>query len=156
MKRTYRLAFVIPACATMLLSVPALGRDGVAINLPDKRVAVLSEGDLEPASGGSYSIAVFKDRDLVDFLAGAVFSRDGSFFQDNGKPRAEFADITGDGTKDLILSKLTAGSGNYLEADALRIEAHSVKLLVRVQTDTNHNVVAALKAAYKRGSRSPQ
>lgn len=81
MKRTYRLAFVIPACATMLLSVPALGRDGVAINLPDKRVAVLSEGDLEPASGGSYSIAVFEDRDLVDFLAGAVFSRDGSFFR---------------------------------------------------------------------------
>lgn len=140
----------------MLLSLPALARDGVAINLPDKRVAVLSEGDLEPASIGSYSIAVFKDRDLVDLLAGAVFSRDGSFFQDNGKPRVEFADITGDGTKDLILSKLTAGSGNYLEADALRIEAHSVKLLVRVQTDTNHNVVAALKAAYKRSSRSPQ
>jgi hypothetical protein len=109
MKATYWLAIVTSACAAMLLPVPAFARDGVAITLPDKWVAMLSEDDLEPASIGSCSIAVFKDRDLVDFVVGAVFSRDGSFFQDNGKPRAEFADITGDGTKDLILAKLTAG-----------------------------------------------
>jgi hypothetical protein len=137
----------------MLLPTAVLARDGVAITLPDKRVAVLSEGDLESGSIGSYSIAVFNAPDLMDFVAGAVFSRDGSLFQNSGKPRAEFADITGDGTEDLIVSKLTAGSGNHLEVDALRIGAHSVKLLARVQSDTKHDVVAALRAAYKRGLR---
>jgi hypothetical protein len=155
MQASYWLAIATSACAVMLLPAPALARDGVAITLPDKRVAVVSEGDLEPASIGSYSIAVFKDRDLVDFVAGAVFSRDGSLFQDNGQPRVEFADITGDGTKDLILSKLTAGSGNHLEVDALRIGSHSVKLLARVQTDTKHDVAAALRAACKHGCYLP-
>ncbi|KGW59992.1 PliI family lysozyme inhibitor of I-type lysozyme [Burkholderia pseudomallei] len=145
-----RLLLALAACTVMLLAIPVQARDGVVVNLPDKRVAVLSEGDREPASIGSYSIAVFKDKDLIDFVAGAVFSRDGSFFQDNGKPRVRFADVTGDGIKDLIVSKLTAGSGNYLEVDALRIDSNSIRLLVRVETDTQHDEVVVLRSAYKR------
>ncbi|MDA5193469.1 PliI family lysozyme inhibitor of I-type lysozyme [Govanella unica] len=141
------------ACAVFGLGSPVLAKGGVAITLPDKRVAVLSQGDLESASIGSYSVAVFKDRNLMDFAAGAMFSRDGSIFQDDGKPRVKFADITEDGRPELIVYKLTAGSGNYLEVDALRIDKNELRLLARVQTDSKHDAIAALKAAYKRAAR---
>ncbi|QYY34243.1 PliI family lysozyme inhibitor of I-type lysozyme (plasmid) [Cupriavidus pinatubonensis] len=136
--------------------LPAMAKDGVAIALPDQRVAVLSEGDLEAASMGSYSVAVFKDALLLHFDAGAVFSRNGTIFRDDGKLRVKFADITGDGTQALVISKLTAGSGKYLEVDALRIDAGSVRLLTRVQTDTHHDEIAELKAACRRGACSPK
>lgn len=147
------LPLTLSACTAALLTMPAQARDGVAVTLPDKRMAVLSEGDREPASVGSYSIAIFKDSTLTDFVTGAVLSRDGSLFQDSGKPRVTFADITGDGTRDLIVSKLTAGSGNYLEVDALRIDSKSVQLLVRVNIDTRHDEIAALRSAYKKCTR---
>ena len=134
----------------MILSNLAIAKDGVFISLPDKRVAVLSEGDLERNSIGSYSVVVFKDAALIDFEAGVVFSRDGTIFQDNGKPRVKFADITGDGTKELIISKLTAGSGNYLEVDVLRINAHSIRLLIRLNLNTKDDEIAMLKMACQR------
>lgn len=136
----------------LVLATSAMARDGVVVPLPDGRMAVLSEGTLEAASIGSYSVTVFNNRDLLHFEAGAVFSRDGSFFMDNGKPHVKFADITGDGKEELIVSKLTAGSGNYLEVDALRIDARAVSLVARVQTDARHDVVAELKAACQRGA----
>jgi hypothetical protein len=40
---------------------------------------------LEAASMGSYSVAVFKDAQLLHFDAGAVFSRNGTIFRDDGK-----------------------------------------------------------------------
>jgi hypothetical protein len=152
MKIPYCLVLAASAGAALLATAPAMAKHGVIITLPDRRVAVLSEGDLEGASIGSYSVAVFKDRSLINFEAGAVFSRDGSIFENNGRPRVKFADIAGDGTQELIVSKLTAGSGNYLEVDALRIDPHGVSLLVRIKTDTKHDEVAELKAACQRRS----
>ncbi|MGN5478028.1 PliI family lysozyme inhibitor of I-type lysozyme [Cupriavidus basilensis] len=99
---------------------------------------------------------MFKDAQLLQFDAGAVFSRNGTIFRDDGKLRVKFADITGDGTQALVISKLTAGSGKYLEVDALRIDAGSVRLLTRVQTDTHHDEIAELKAACRRGACSPK
>ena len=142
--------WIILAASSGLLASPAMAKDGAAIDLPDQRVAVLSAGDLELASIGSYSVAVFKDRSLMDFETGAVFSRNGSFLQDDGQPRVKFADITGDGIAELIVSKLTAGSGNYLEVDALRIDSRGVRLVARVQTMTDHDEIAELKAACRR------
>ncbi|WP_443255987.1 PliI family lysozyme inhibitor of I-type lysozyme [Xenorhabdus sp. IM139775] len=141
----------IPAVITLLLSAPAGARDGKLIKLPDKRFAVLSIGDLESASIGSYSIAIFKDKDLTDFETGAVFERDGSVFEDNGNPRVTFADIDGDASKELIVSKLTAGSGNYLEVDALKITQKNVKLLTRIYINGNNDPARSLRAICKRG-----
>lgn len=145
-----RAPYWIVLASSFLLTSHALAKDGVAIDLPDRRVAVLAVGDLEPASIGSYSVTIFKNRALTDFVAGAVFSRNGSFLQDNGRPRAKLADINADGIKELIVSKLTAGSGNYLEVDALSIDARGVRLVARIQTDTRHDVIAELRAACKR------
>lgn len=151
--RLYGLILTISI--TLFQTTPAVAREGVAVTLPDKRVAILAEGDLESASAGSYSVAIFKDEMLLDFEAGAVFSRDGSFFQDDGKPRVMFADITGDGNKELILSRLTAGSGNYLEVDALDISGSEIRMVARVQSDTTQDVVSVLKAACEHGACLP-
>ncbi|OTA16118.1 hypothetical protein Xvie_02161 [Xenorhabdus vietnamensis] len=142
---------VIPTLITLLLSTPAGAREGKVINLPDKRFAVMSTGDLENASIGSYSIAIFKDKDLTDFETGAIFERDGSVFKDNGNPRITFADINGDGSKELIVSKLTAGSGNYLEVDALKITKKNVTLLTRIHINGNNDPIKSLRAICKRG-----
>ncbi|BET97230.1 PliI family lysozyme inhibitor of I-type lysozyme [Xenorhabdus taiwanensis] len=142
---------VIPTLITLMLSTPANAREGKLIKLPDKRFAILSEGDLENASSGSYSIAIFKDKDLIEFETGGVFERDGSVFEDNGTPRIKFADIDGDGTKELIVSKLTAGSGNYLEVDALKITKKNVKLLTRIYINGNNDPIKSLHAVCKRG-----
>ncbi|WP_426577610.1 PliI family lysozyme inhibitor of I-type lysozyme [Xenorhabdus stockiae] len=136
---------VLATLFTLLLSYPAFAKDGVLINLPDKKFAVISVGDLESASIGSYSIAVFQDSELTEFTTGAVFSRNGSIFEDDGKPRTTFADIDGDGSKELIISKLTAGSGNYLEVDALKITDKDVKLLTRINTNSTNNIIRLLR-----------
>jgi hypothetical protein len=142
---------IATTCAAFLLSTsPASARNGVTVTLPDKRVAVLAQGDLEPASIGSYSVTIFKDSALMHFVAGAVFSRDGSFLRADGKPRVRFADITGDGVPELIVSKLTAGSGDQVEVDALKIDAGSITFVMRVRTDSKHDEVAELRAACRR------
>ncbi|WP_232326242.1 PliI family lysozyme inhibitor of I-type lysozyme [Xenorhabdus hominickii] len=133
------------------LSTLAIARDGVLIHLPDKRFAVLSVGDLESESAGSYSIAIFKDKDLINFETGAVFSRDGSVFDDNHKPRIAFADINDDGSKELVVSKLTVGSGNYLEVDALKITDKNVKLLSRIYINSTIDPIKTLLKLCKRG-----
>ena len=148
MKPLHSLVGVV---AALLMAGVVSAKDGVAVTLPDKRVAVLSVGDVEPASIGSYSVAIFKDRSLMDFAAGAIFPRNGSLFQDNGAPRVKFADINGDGIKEMIVSLLTAGSGNYMQVDALRIDSRSILLLTRIQTEARHDAVTELKAACKRG-----
>ncbi|WP_228005672.1 PliI family lysozyme inhibitor of I-type lysozyme [Xenorhabdus sp. BG5] len=144
-------AIVISTLITLMLPIPASAREGKLIKLPDKRFAILSEGDLENASIGSYSIAIFKDKDLIDFETGGVFERDGSVFEDNGTPRIKFADIDGDGAKELIVSKLTAGSGNYLEVDALKITKKNVKLLTRIYINGSNDPIKPLRATCKRG-----
>ncbi|PHM50042.1 PliI family lysozyme inhibitor of I-type lysozyme [Xenorhabdus miraniensis] len=142
---------VISSLTVLFLSVPAIAKDGALINLPDKRFAVISVGDLESESIGSYSIAVFKDKELSEFETGAIFSRDGSVFDDNNKPRITFADINDDGAKELIVTKLSVGSGNYLEVDALKITDKNVNLLTRININGKNDPVKTLRALCKRG-----
>lgn len=141
--RTWLLIPII--CSPFFWGSTAIAKNGVAIPLPDKRVAVLSEGDLESASVGTYSVAIFKNDTFLDFIAGGVFSRDGSIFQDNGKPRVEFTDINGDGNKELIVSQLTAGSGNYLRVDAFSLGPDSINKVLSIQSDTKIDYISLLK-----------
>jgi hypothetical protein len=155
MKRTIDRPVIATACAALLLlSPPSSARNGVAVTLPDKRVAVLSQGDLEGPSIGSYSVAVFQEPELTRFVAGAVFPRDGSIFLPDGKPRVKFADVTGDGKPEMIISKQSAGSGNQVEVDALRIDETSVSLVVRVRTDARNDELTELRAACRRRANS--
>ena len=134
--------------ASILFASPVLADGGVVVPLPDKRVAVISKGDLEPASIGSYTVALYKDDTLIDYLGGGIFSRDGSVFDDSGKPYVEFADITGDGNPEMIVSKLTAGSGNYLDVDVLKLNDASVERVLNFSSDTKKDLLQEAKKAY--------
>lgn len=118
------------------------------MTLPDKRVAVISEGDLEPASIGSYTVALYKDDGLIDYLGGGIFPRDGSVFDDSGKPRISFADITGDGNPEMIVAKLTAGSGNYLDVDVLKLNDTAVERVLNFSSDTKKDLFIEAKRAF--------
>lgn len=118
------------------------------MTLPDKRVAVISEGDLEAASIGSYTVALYKDDGLIDYLGGGIFPRDGSVFDDNGKPRISFADITGDGNPEMIVAKLTAGSGNYLDVDVLKLNDSAVERVLNFSSDTKKDLLLEAKRAF--------
>ena len=128
----------------------SFAKDGIRLTLPSEKIAVISNGDLEAASIGTYSVVVYKNNDLIDFESGAIFSRDGSLFQDDGKPRVKFADIDGDGSPELIVIKTSAGSGNYTEVDAIRITENKVDLLIRIHSDTRKNEVVELQKTYQK------
>ena len=116
----------------------------------------IAEGDQEPASIGSYSVAIFKTPELMDFISGGVFSRDGSIFESNGMPRILFDDITGDKNQEIIIKKFTAGSGNYVEVDVLRPETDSVKLLLRIKTIDNPHIIDQLRSAWEQSHLPPK
>jgi hypothetical protein len=146
----YIFAFFLIALPAIMAILPAHARDGVLVTLPDKRVAVIAEGDLEPASVGSFSVTVYKTEELTDFVAGGVFERDGSIFDDEGKPRVHFADITGDGKPEMIISSLTAGSGNMRSGIALELSDHIISTLVNFDIASKQDVAEAAKTAYEK------
>ncbi|MBD2819173.1 hypothetical protein ID852_00380 [Xenorhabdus sp. 42] len=141
---------IIPSLITPLLLTPATANDDALIYLPDKRFAVMSVGDLESESMGSYSIAIFKDKNLSDFETGTVLSREGLVFDYNNKPRITFADINGDGSEELIVSKLSVGNTNHLEVDALEITDQHIKLLTRIYINGRNDPIQSLRALCKR------
>ncbi len=121
--------------------------NGVSMSFNSDYTVVISQGDLEDASIGTYSIAVFKDKNHWDFVAGGIFPRNGYLFQDNGRHRIEFADITGDGQKEIIITILTAGSGNYTQVDALQLneKLKTIERIAQIQSDTKQDNIKRLK-----------
>ncbi|HWD13373.1 PliI family lysozyme inhibitor of I-type lysozyme [Pseudochrobactrum sp. sp1633] len=150
----YSAQIVTAALASTLLVAPASAKNAVMVPLPDKRIAVISEGDLESASIGSYTVALYKDDGLIDYLGGGIFARDGSVFDDSGKPRVSFADITGDGNAEMIISKLTAGSGNYLDVDVLKLSDATVERVLNFASDTKKDLLIEAKRAYSQQDQS--
>ncbi|MDP8249643.1 PliI family lysozyme inhibitor of I-type lysozyme [Pseudochrobactrum saccharolyticum] len=144
----YSKQILTAALVSTLLVAPASARNAVMMPLPDKRIAVISEGDLEPASIGSYTVALYKDDGLIDYLGGGIFARDGSVFGDKGEPRVSFADITGDGNPEMIIAKLTAGSGNYLDVDVLKLGDSTVERVLNFASDTKKDLLIEAKHAY--------
>jgi hypothetical protein len=85
---------------------------------------------------------------LIDYLGGGIFPRDGSVFDDSGKPRISFADITGDGNPEMIVAKLTAGSGNYLDVDVLKLNDTAVERVLNFSSDTKKDLFIEAKRAF--------
>ena len=84
--------------------------------LPTGQVVVVAEGDLEPRSIGSYTVRVYSNSQpeypTDDFLAGLVKERDGTVED------VLFADVNGDGIKDIVVTMRCVGTGSYLAAVA--------------------------------------
>jgi len=77
--------------------------------LPDGRTVVVSEGDGEPRSIGSYGVRLYTSANpefpLNDFSVGAVFPRDGSI------ERLALDDVNRDGQEELVVVVRSADSG---------------------------------------------
>lgn len=111
---------------------------------PGGRYVVVDAGPKEPASIGSYAVRLYSAANAQhaadDFIASAVASRDGTL------ERLEFADVTGDGSQELVVIAASAGTGGYLAADAFRLTNDSVVHVASADgLQPNADVIAALR-----------
>lgn len=138
------LAFV-PA---VLHAEEGIGRFVQKIRLPSKLTAVVAEGDFEARSIGSFSVRLYSMEnaqsgdDTTFFVTGIIRQRDGSI------EKLELADIDGDGNPELIVTVRSAGTGQYLSADAFAFDKKLVRLRATVSDlAKDADPIAALKKA---------
>jgi ecotin len=96
--------------------------------LPGKLVAVISEGDWEARSIGSYSVSIYStehaasDDDTTFFVSAITRKRDG------GIERILLAELGAGEPPSLIVVIRSAGSGGYLSADAFTVTGERIEL----------------------------
>ena len=108
------------------------------------QMVVVAEGDLEPRSVGSYTVRLYAKNDPAypydRFVAGTVRPRNG-MIQD-----LTFADIDKNGQPDIIVITRYAGSGNFVTAEAFRLQSKTLSLLTSVAgLDASKDAIQALK-----------
>lgn len=116
--------------------------------MPQGITVVVSEGELEPRSAGSYSLKLYARNDPAfpydRFMTGLVRPRNGTL------EAIKFADLNHDGTAEIIVITRYTGSGAFVTADAFRAQRDSVKLLASIaELDAKNDAVEALKKKLK-------
>ena len=127
------------ACLCVVLAGAASVRDAIAgerfvqkVTLQAGLVVVVSEGDLEARSIGSYAVRVYSDprgepgNETTFYSAGLVRSRDGTVI--SAAPLA----VPGRERPLLAVVVQSAGSAGHLSADAFAVEPGSVRLVASV------------------------
>lgn len=116
--------------------------------LPGGQTAVVSEGEFEARSIGSYGVRIYAAQngsprdDTTFFLSGVIRSRDGTV------ENAFLAKLGIDDQDSLVVVMRSAGSGGYLSADAFTVTKDSVILRGSVsRLPADADLVPALKAA---------
>ena len=93
-------------------------------------IVVISEGDFEPRSIGSYSLRAYAGDNrrfpYDDFLAGVVRPRDGTI------EALKFADLNRDASPEIIVVMRSAGTGGYVSADTFQMRDGTLTLLAAV------------------------
>ncbi len=110
-----------------------------------EHMIVVAAGDYEPRSTGSYAVRVYEiltpEFPTDEFVCGLIRPRDG-VVED-----VLFADLDGDGGKEIVVTTRCVGTGNYLSADAFRVSKKELVLLANVEElDRDADAIAALKA----------
>jgi len=136
MRRVLLRAHFFASCvlAGAALSGDALAGERFVQKVPVKAglVVVVSEGDLEARSIGSYAVRVYSDpraeagNETTFYSAGLVRSRDGTVL--SAAPLA----VPEQERPLLAVVVQSAGSGGYLSADAFAVEPGSVRLVASV------------------------
>lgn len=142
-------SLLIPLLLSLTFASQAFAQKMEKFQLPNKQWVVISEGALENASIGSYSITLFNDENLIDFVQGTIFSREGSLFTDGGAARIEFLDINNDDQAEILITKLTAGSGQHLEIDLIIYKNNQLQRIAKTSGTNREEMVAALKQQYQ-------
>jgi ecotin len=118
--------------------------------LPDGQTAVVSEGEFEARSIGSYVVRTYAAQsesphdDTTFFASGVIRNRDGMI------ENVFLADLGIDDQDSLVVAIRSVGSGGYLSADAYSVTKGSVILRGSVsQLPADVDLVSALKAAFE-------
>lgn len=118
------------------------------LSLPGGQTAVVSEGEFEARSIGSYGVRIYAGQsgaphdDTTFFSSGVIRNRDGTI------ENVFLADLGIDDQDSLVVVIRSAGSGGYLSADAFTVTKDSVILRKSVsQLPADADLVPALKAA---------
>ncbi|WP_260865036.1 PliI family lysozyme inhibitor of I-type lysozyme [Shewanella sp. KCT] len=92
-----------------------------AFTLANGYSLVVVEGALEPRSIGSVQVSLYRNLDVGDFTASLAFVRDGTIL------KAELVDNSQKQQK-LVVTTVTAGSGNYQSTQAVCVVGESLTL----------------------------
>jgi hypothetical protein len=111
-------------------------------------VVVVSEGDFEPRSRGSYALRLYggksKKFPTDDFLVALIRPRNGTV------EAVRFDDIDADDRPEIVVIIRSVGSGGYLSADAFRYGSGSLELLASVSgLDKEADPMRALRGGFK-------
>jgi Periplasmic lysozyme inhibitor of I-type lysozyme len=138
-------------CGVTLILLPALSFNAAAqerfvskLKHPTGQTVVVAEGDFEARSVGSFSIRLYEAAEPPDettfFSAGIVRARDGVV------DKVVLADVDGDERQEVVVVVRSAGTGNYLSAQAFAVARN--ELVFRAAVDglaAGADPVAALR-----------
>jgi hypothetical protein len=115
-------------------------------------IVVVSEGDFEPRSLGSYTVRWYRaenaDFPFDDFLDGCIRAR-----EDGGIEKLLLREIDGDGAKDVVVLIRSVGNANFLSAEAFGFQDKQVTLIASVNDlEWNADVAKALRLKLLEGS----
>jgi Periplasmic lysozyme inhibitor of I-type lysozyme len=143
-----------PVIAMLLLfaaSVDAVAQDRFVskLRLATGETIVVAEGDLEARSMGSFSVRLYEaaaaEDDTTFFISGLVHARDGVV------EKVVLADVDGDQGQDVVVIARSAGTGNYLSAQAFAVAGDKLSLRAAVEgLAADADPVAALRRSSKR------
>ena len=116
------------------------------VTLPYGRgTVVVSEGDFEPRSLGSYSVRLYGTENpkfpYDNFLSGCIRPRENGYIEN-----LLLRDIDGDGAQDVVVVIRCVGTGQFLSGEAFGFNNKQVKLIASVgDLERNADVTKALR-----------
>ena len=126
-------------------SAAAAGRFVTKLSLPSGQTVVVSEGEFEARSIGSFSVRLYQaaapENETTFFTSGLVSARDGVV------EKVMLVDINGDQLAEVIVIVRSVGTGSYLSAHAFSVNLdQTIVLLSSIEgLQSTADPVAALR-----------
>ena len=109
-------------------SAAAAGRFVTKLSLPSGQTVVVSEGEFEARSIGSFSVRLYQaaapENETTFFISGLVSARDGVV------EKVMLVDVNGDQLAEIIVVVRSVGTGSYLSAHAFSIDKDQTLILL--------------------------
>jgi hypothetical protein len=119
---------VLVTLAFAASSVGASGRFVAKLSLPSGQTVVVSEGEFEARSIGSYSVRLYRsaapENETTFFISGLVSARDGVV------EKVMLVDINGDELAEIVVVVRSVGTGSYLSAHAFSVDMNQRLILL--------------------------
>ena len=126
MRKVFLLALAMLAFAAS--SAAAAGRFVTKLSLPSGQTVLVSEGEFEARSIGSFSVRLYQaatpENETTFFTSGLVSARDGVV------EKVMLVDINGDQLAEIIVVVRSVGTGSYLSAHAFSVNMDQTLVLL--------------------------